>query len=120
MRMHNQTMDLEAYIEEAFPQGLPYNDAAQLCLRLYCSVDGLPNQLHAQCSKDGLADVFASFARRGLVTTAPQMAAIYGANFHDVRDKGHWIEIIASIFKKGDTVDPSVGKALSDRLNHLA
>ena len=34
MTMHKQTMDLEAYIEEAFPQGLPYNDAAQLCLAL--------------------------------------------------------------------------------------
>ncbi len=113
-------MDLEAYIEESFPQGLPYNDAAQLCLRLYCSVDGLPERLRAQCSKDGLADVFASLARRGFVTTAPRMAALYGANFHDVRDKGHWIEIIASIFKKGDTVDPSLGKALADRLIHPA
>lgn len=120
MSTHKQTMDLEAFIAEAFPRRLPCNEAAQLCLRLYCSVDGLPSPLHAQCSKDGLADVFASLARRGFVTTAPVTAALYGANFHDVRDKGHWIEIIASIFKKGDTVDPSLGKVLVDRLVHPA
>lgn len=112
-------MDLEAYIEGAFPQGLPYNDAAQLCLRLYCSVDGLPSQLHAHCSKDGLAEVFASLARRGFLSTDSSNAILYGANFHDVRDKGHWIEIIASIFKKGDTSDTAIGKALAERLVHL-
>lgn len=103
-------MNLETYIAETFPEGLSYNDAAQLCLRLYCTVDDLPAALHEQCSKDGLAEAFAHLARRGFLSDQPLAAVLYGANFHDVRDKGHWIEVIASLFKKRDTVDTAAGK----------
>ena len=39
-------------------------------------------------------------------------AAIYGANFHDTKDKGHWIEVMASIFKMQGTADAERGKTL--------
>jgi hypothetical protein len=109
-------MDLEQYIFEGFPDGLSYNEAAQLCLRLYCTVDGIPKQLHPKCTKDNLAEVFASLARRGFLTTPPLLAALYGANFHEVTEKGHWVEVIASIFKKGDTRDIAFGEPLVERL----
>lgn len=110
-------MNLEAYIAAAFPEGLSYNEAAQLCLRLYRTVGGVPADLHSQCSKDGLAEVFARLAGRGLLTTDPQlMASYYGANFHAVHEKGHWIEVIASIFKKGDSVNFEIGEAATLRL----
>jgi hypothetical protein len=79
-------------------------------------VDGVPEHLHSQCSKDGLAVVFAKLAGRGFLTDKPLMASLYGANLHSVQEKGHWVEVIASIFKKGDTVDRDIGDALKERL----
>jgi len=107
---------LERHIERVFPEGLSYQDAAQLCLRLYSSVDGVPARLHSECSKDGLAETFARLAQRGLVNTPALEAALYGANFHAVQEKGHWVEVIASIFKKGGTVDAQAGARLAARL----
>src|SRR3954454_9289974 len=101
-------MDLERYILDGFTGGLSYYEAVQLCLRLYCTVDDIPSEVHAQCTKDGLAEVFAKLAQRGFLTTPPLLAALYGANFHDVTEKGHWVEVIASIFKKGVSRDASV------------
>lgn len=109
-------MSLEPYIREAFPDGLRYNEAAQLCLRLYCSVEGIPEELHGECSKDGLAEVFARLAATGLLTDEPLFAALYGANFHKVKEKGHWVEVIASLFKKGNTRDMELGEAVVNRL----
>ena len=105
-------MNLHEYISQAFPNGLPYNDAAQLCLRLYCTVDDIPQQFQEQCTKDNLAEVFAHLVGVGIITGQPLTAAIYGANFHDPEDKGHWIEVIASVFKKQGTVDSERGMAL--------
>jgi hypothetical protein len=109
-------MGIETYIREGFPEGLRYNEAAQLCLRLYCALDGVPEELHSQCSKDGLAEAFARLAASGFLTDEPIFAALYGANFHRVEEKGHWIEIIASLFKKGNTRDMELGEALVSRL----
>ena len=108
--------NLDEYILNAFPQGLPYNEAAQLCLRLYRTVEGVPENLHNQCSKDGLAEVFANLTSRGFLTTEALTAALYGSNFHNVNEKGHWVEVIASIFKKGDTVDSELGEVVANRL----
>jgi len=113
-------MNLETYISGAFPQGLSYNEAAQLCLRLYRRVDGIPEELQKECSKDGLADVFSRLEARGFLNTEPLTAGYYGANFHNVKEKGHWIEVIASIFKKSDTVDFELGESLVDRLTRCS
>jgi hypothetical protein len=110
------TGNLETYILESLPDGLSYNEAAQLCLRLYCTVHGIPSDLHTQCSKDGLAAVFARLARRGFLTRPASFAVLYGANFHEVTDKGHWIEVIASIFKKSEPRDHKTGEAVVERL----
>jgi hypothetical protein len=109
-------MDIETYIRDGFPEGLLYNEAAQLCLRLYCQVDGIPEELHKECSKDGLAEAFASLAAGGFLRDQPLSAALYGANFHRVGEKGHWIEIIASLLKKGNTRDMELGEAIASRL----
>jgi hypothetical protein len=111
-------MELQDYISSAFPQGLSYNDAAQLCLRLYCTLDGVPAELHTQCNKDNLSEVFARLSSGGFVNGSTTLATLYGASFHSVTDKGHWVEVIASIFKKGDTVDASVAKTLAQTLNN--
>lgn len=111
-------MELQQYISAVFPDGLSYCDTAQLCLRLYCSLQGVPEHLHAQCNKDALAEMFARLASSGFIKDDPEMfAPLYGASFHSVSEKGHWVEVIASIFKKGDTVDESSAKSLGQRLN---
>lgn len=109
-------MNLSQTILKAFPEGFAYNEAAQLCLRLYCSVEGVPEQLHAECTKSNLALVFAQLASEGYINTPPIEAALYGANFHEVTDEGHWVEVIASIFKKGGTADKDMGSELVRRL----
>lgn len=112
-------MELKQYLSRVFPNGLAYNDAAQLCLRLYCSLEGIPEQLHVECNKDNLAEVFACLADSGFLTDDPEIhAPLYGASFHAVNEKGHWVEVIASIFKQGDTVDEVVAKSLAQVLNN--
>ena len=111
-------MELQEYISGAFPEGLSYNDAAQLCLRLYCTLDGVPAELHTQCNKDNLSEVFARLAGVGFIKGSTTLSSLYGARFHSVSDKGHWVEVIASIFKKGDSVDMSVGNFLAQTLNN--
>jgi hypothetical protein len=112
-------MELQQYISDAFPDGLRYNEAAQLCLRLFCSLDGVPEQLHPQCNKDNLAEVFARLSGSGFITDdAKLFASKYGANFHAVNEKGHWVEVISSIFKMGGTVDASVANALAQTLGN--
>ena len=114
-------MELQKYIVSVFPEGLPYNQATQLYLHLYCTVDQIPSVLHTQCTKDNLALVFSRLAESGFVTGEAELLAVrYGANFHSVNEKGHWVEVIASIFKKGDTVDASTRELLARRLTmHL-
>jgi len=110
---------MEDYLNKCFPSGLTYNKAAQLCLQLYCSLENVPEELHQECNKDGLAEMFASLSKNGFLQDEPISAAFYGANFHNVTDKGHWIEIIASIFKNGNTVDSEMGKELASCLTSL-
>ena len=113
----NRSMSLEHCIAEAFPSGIMYDDAAQLCLRLFCTADGIPSLLHQQCTKDNLAAVFAHLAAAGAVVGDTVTAALYGASFHSVTEKGHWVEIIASIFKKEHTRNSSRGEELAKALS---
>jgi hypothetical protein len=106
------TMDIQVLISKSFPDGLSYNDTAQLCLRLFCSVDGVPEKLHEQCNKEQLAITFSELAKSNFIIGDSVGSIIYGANHHHVIDKGHWIEVIASIFKVGNTADSSIGDEL--------
>ena len=74
------------------PNGMSYSDAAQLCLRLYCTVDGVPEQLRP-LSREILGDAFAKLANAGWVRDA-------GANVHQFTERGHWVQVIAAIFNK--------------------
>ena len=105
-------MSLESYISESFKSGLLYNDAAQLCLRLFCSVDNIPTQYHEECNKDNLAVVFANLSKSGLIVEDDNLASKYGSNLHLINENAHWLDVIASIFKVGDTVDSSIGDRL--------
>jgi len=109
---------LTSFLRQQLPGGLIYDDAAQLCLRLHCVTDGVPLALRPQTALPGLADVFAELARVGWIREQDSpMRTFYGARLHEVKDRGHWVEIIASIYKKGaDAVDISRGEELALRV----
>jgi hypothetical protein len=109
-------MNIDEYLKSSFPDGLQYNMAAQLCLRLFCTVEEIPYSLHEECTKQNLAQVFTKLALKGFVKGSTLESSIYGANHHEVTEKGHWVEVIASIFKIGDTVDKNIGAELASRL----
>lgn len=107
-------MKIEDAIAKAYPKGMSYDDAAQLCLQLYTTLDGIPKELIEEpMSKERIAELFSSLNRQGIILKETcDTSALYGANFHDRNDKGHWVEVIASIFKKGDTVRTKRGAEL--------
>ncbi|MET1079033.1 MAG: hypothetical protein ABWY06_13550 [Pseudomonas sp.] len=71
-----------------------------------------------ECTKDGLADTFAQLTSEGFLTDKPLLASLYGANCHHVNEKGHWVEVIASIFKKENARDFKLGEAVVNRLTN--
>jgi hypothetical protein len=65
---------------------------------------------HIVLSKDALASEFAEIYTRGLIRDYSDIYSVYfGAHFHSPADKGHWLEVVASIYKKGMTVDEEAG-----------
>jgi hypothetical protein len=105
---------LAAYLMQRVPEGMNYPDAAQLCLRLYITVEGVPKHL-LPLPKERLGDAFAELAVAGWVRDQDSPHRFrYGANFHAVTDRGHWVEVIASIFKEGaEVVDSPHGEELA-------
>lgn len=109
-------MTIETLIRKSFPDGLDYDNAAQLCLTLYCS-SFLPDQFASQCTKENLPLIFSKLAADNFIRfTGADTSARYGANFHNPKDQGHWIEIIASIFKIGETKDSARSNILIQQL----
>jgi hypothetical protein len=112
--------NLASYLKVRLPEGMSYPDAVQLCLRLYGTVHGVPEQL-LPLSKEALGDAFSELASAGWVHQDQLWhARRYGADFHQVTDRGHWIEVIASIFKKGPEVcDPERGEVLARQVGFI-
>lgn len=94
------------YILGRFPEGLSYEDAVQVCLWLHVTLEFCPSDLREEVvQKEDLASVFAELARRGGIRNYRKFESFkYGANFHQITDKGHWLEAIASVYKKGDVL----------------
>ena len=109
-------MSLEFLIKNSFPKGLTYNEAAQLCIRLFCSVEGLPENIHAECTKENLSKVFSELVQTKFVSNNAIEAPLYGANFHKINSVGHWVEIIASVFKNKKEIDASIGRKLVSKM----
>ena len=105
-------MSLESYISESFESGLQYNDAAQLCLRLFCSVDDVPAKYHVECNKDNLSTVFANLSANGLIIKDDDASQVYKAESYSIKDNYHWLTVIDSIFNVGGTVDSAIGNRL--------
>ncbi len=100
-------MGLYAFLSGSFKNGIQYDDAIALCIAMYSSSEFIPEGIDkTQASMDEIANAFAKISRDGLVVGYSFAAAVpYGANYHVIEDKGHWIEIIASIFKLKTSYD---------------
>jgi len=91
------------------PEGMSYPDAAQLCLRLYSTADGVPQVFRSHLTQIGLADTFAELANAGWIHE--------GGGQVRIMDKSHWVELISTIFTKGsDVVDLARGNELGRRI----
>jgi hypothetical protein len=111
-----KNMSLESYISESFENGLQYNEAAQLCLRLFCSLDKVPVKYHTACDKSNLSTIFASLSMKGLIIKDDSSAVLYNAHSYSVKDINHWLSVIDSMFTIGDTVDIVIGSKLVSQL----
>ena len=100
-------MHLVDFLREQFQDGIQYEDAAQLCLSIYSTGDILPGGvINEDTSMDRIAEAFSDISRQGLIRSYfSYKAVIYGANYHSIEDKGHWIEVQASILKLKTTYD---------------
>ncbi len=86
---------LASYLTTRVPEGREHSAAAQLCLRLYCTVDGVPKEL-LPLTKETLSEAFSQLGRSGWVRGGDD----------ELKTPGHWLAIIRDIFKKGaDEVD---------------
>ncbi len=69
---------------------MPYADAVQLCLRLYCTVDGVPSQL-LPLSKERLGEAFSVLGRVGWVRG--------GWRPEVIGEPDHWADVMLAIFR---------------------
>lgn len=94
-------MHLADFLREKFRDGIQHEDAAQLCMSIYCINNILPDGvIDEELTMDRIAEAFAELAKRGLIKNyASYKSVSYGANYHSIDDKGHWIEVQASILK---------------------
>lgn len=98
-------MRLLDYLQEWLKQGIPYEDATDLCKAIYCRSDILPAVVEqSDLSMEPIASAFSALCKRGLISGySPQKAIVSGANYHEITEKGHWIEVQASILKLAAT-----------------
>jgi hypothetical protein len=100
--------NLSSYLLQRLPEGMSYSDAKQLCLRLYCTVDGVPEIFRSQLTKQGLAEIFAKLAAAGWIHEN-------GKEVHAV-ETSHWVEVISSILQMPEVADLPRGEQLARRV----
>lgn len=79
--------------------------------------EGLPQSIVNGFNKDDQSEAFAAFVTKYLPADFDASSSVkFGANFHRATDKGHWVEVIASIYKKGDSWDPEQEAVIRSRM----
>ena len=107
---------LTQFLMERLPADIPYDDLAQLCLGVHAYATGMPDDLLPLLNKEDQACAFAELVRlRFDDEYGSGRAAFYGASLHPPTEKGHWIEVIASIYKIGNTLDLEREKAIRQK-----
>jgi len=99
---------VDNYIIEKFGEVLGYDNSAQLCLRLFCTVSLVPEQYHMQCTKEGLTELFSLLSKKGFVVTPKSNEAEpYNASKYEITDKRHWLAVINSMFNNENVIKES-------------
>jgi hypothetical protein len=100
-------MRLNEYLSKGFRNGIQYEDAIELCKAIYCAQNVLPQYVQSNdLSMNAIAEAFSDIAKLGLIKNyVPFNAVLCGANNHALEDKGHWVEVQASILKLGAAYD---------------
>jgi hypothetical protein len=81
--------DLLAHLQACAPAGVPFEDAVQICMRLYATFDGLPASLHGLTSREHLTDVFASLGASGWIRDPASNANVSSRTF--------WATVVSSV-----------------------
>jgi hypothetical protein len=81
--------DLATHLQARQPADVPFEDAVQICRRLYSTVDGLPRSLHSSTSREHLTHVFASLGASGWIRN-PAVNA-------DVSSRTFWATVVSSV-----------------------
>ncbi len=103
--------DLASYLTNQLPQGMAYPEAVQLCLRLYCTVDGVPSGL-LPLTKEALADAFSTLGKIGWVCPAGS---------EQVADRAHWLGVIRALLTKDpSSLDLERGEVLARQAGFVA
>ena len=85
--------DLATYFQEHQPAGIAFQDAAQICMRLYATLDGIPPNLHIATSRERLSDAFAILGARGWIHNPPPDV--------DISSRAFWSGVVASVTAPG-------------------
>lgn len=90
---------MEDFIIEKFGEKIGYDNSAQLCLRLFCTLDFIPEQYHSHCTKEGLATLFSLLSKRGVVVSPKDKESdFYNASHYKIENEKHWLAVIGSVF----------------------
>ncbi|WP_025664646.1 hypothetical protein [Aquimarina megaterium] len=104
--MDNNLKDFFSYLNQSLPSNIDYRALSNLCLTLFCTIDILPEKFQSlELNKENLAILFSKIAKEKEIPSYPPIASLYGASFHNSYDKGHWLEVMASVLKLGNEPD---------------
>ena len=84
---------LATYLVQRLPEGMIYADVARLCIRLYCTVEGVPESL-LPLSRVELSEAFADLVRAGWVLQAEGQTATCE----------HWNAVITEVLIQGPSI----------------
>lgn len=99
---------MENYIIEKFGSTLSYDNAAQLCIRLFCTLSSVPEIFHVECTKEGLATLFKILSKKGVILPPEAHESdFYCKNGYAFTEEQHWLMVIGSVFTDRNVVNES-------------
>jgi len=107
--------DFLLYLNKSLPDNVNYMNLSNLCLTIFFTVDILPEEFQSlELDKEALSIIFSEICKKRNVATHPNNASLFGASFHSSHDKGHWLEVLASVLKLNTKPNIEEAKKLLD------
>ena len=102
-------MKLFEHITNKNPGGIPFEEAKQLFLWLYCTLGILPEPIrHDKIGKKELTETFSSLAAQGKLLGLPRIVAQANvAPFNDPSDQAYWERLVNELLHNEITLDSS-------------